>query len=101
MNAQPYSSVTKDHEGEQDYPTATSNLHQHTQTTNESNEWMVCSVMGKRQAIRGKIITVTRLYKFSNVEQALQGAVVRMFLILRVNIIVHTDLKCNCSDLTC
>lgn len=42
-----------------------------------------------------------RLYTFGNVEQALQGALLRMFLILCVNTIVHTDLKCNCSDLTC
>lgn len=62
-------------------------------------EW---SVMIKTEGkVWGKTIIVIRLYKFGNVEQALQGAVLRIFLTLSVNIIVHSDLNCNCRDLTC
>lgn len=43
--------------------------------------------------MREKIELFTSLYKFGNVEQALQGAVLRMRLILCVNINVHTDFK--------
>lgn len=51
------------------------------------------------ETIRGKTITFIRLYKIGNVEQALHGAVLVLSHTLCVNIIVHSDFKCNCSDL--
>lgn len=53
------------------------------------------------ETIRGKTITFIRLYEIGNVEQALHGAVLGLSHTLCVNIIVHSDFKCNCSDLTC
>lgn len=61
----------------------TSPGHQQPQTSKHSLPWTDCSVRSEkgqwrqRQTILGKSKTLIRLYKFGNVEQALQGAVLK------------------------